>query len=692
MRPASEDRSLLLLLALVSALTAELVRASGPLLDRAFSEGVAIAAVTALVTYAAPALVVAALSAGRRLTGRVVLVAVALLVAARLALQVLGVRIAAVPLAPELGAVRYYGGLSTVALAIGVLVLVAAFAAGVGRPRAAGGAPDDGRPAADGVRPAADDAVPSRVTDEAAPPRAAVDGAPLTHGLLVARGVTFGLLGSAALGLLLGTWDAFWRPGPTGWVPPALLGAGAVWFAWRLRALPSAPSARGLWVLGPFLALGVQVFANPALVASTTGLPPVLAACGLVVAALATGVSLSLLRPLGRPLTGGIAFVAGIWLLFLTVPRPQDPPLAWALVLLITASLLPAVGARSLAGTLTRPARPLSGARLAAAAAVVGLTTALPLLVYQLDFDVPLPFPGGLVPVAAAVLVALPAAVGARRLVPSVTAGGPLLTGSVAGLAGVAVVLGVLAPVHAGSEGPDDELSVMTWNVHYGVSSDPSVRLDTLATVIRESDPEVVALQEVSRGWILGGGADMLTYLARTTGREVAWSPAADRQFGNALLWDPDRVEVTDVQRIELPFGEGPQDRSALAATVRSPAGQVRLVTTHLQHREQNHSTRLEQLEAIFDAEPVDGPYVLLGDLNAEPGWEEITAVTDQGLVSGQDDVGDPAALTSPAVTPRYRVDWVFATPATPFTSFEILDVVASDHRPLLATVRLDAG
>jgi len=235
---------------------------------------------------------------------------------------------------------------------------------------------------------------------------------------------------------------------------------------------------------------------------------------------------------------------------------------------------------------------------------------------------------------------------------------------------------------------PVGELRVLDWNLHYGVSADPSVRLDEMVTTIEESGADVVTLQEVSRGWVLGGGADMATYLARATGMRVVFVPAADRQFGNAILWDPLRGDLADVARHALPYGAGPQERSAVSATVDAAGVPVRVTSVHLQHREESTPTRLDQLAALFAEEPVEGATVLAGDLNAEPGWDEIALVEEHGLESGQDVAGDPDALTSPAVAPAHRIDWVFGSDTVTFRSFAVLDVTASDHRPLLAEIR----
>ncbi|MFF2269426.1 endonuclease/exonuclease/phosphatase family protein [Cellulosimicrobium cellulans] len=677
----------LLLVVSVTAIVVELVRSSGPLLDHAFSAGVVTVALTALATYAAPGVLVVMIAARLELTGRVVLLAVAALVVARLALQGLGAAIAA---GVDLGLVRYGVGLATVALGIGVLVLVAAFASGT--------------PARDGT-----DLDAARAPQGAAEPAPARPDGRLARGSLVALGVALGALLAGALSAVLGTWDAYWRSDAAAWVVTVAVAVAAVACAWVLRGRAAWPGARGLWVLGPFVALAVQVLANPAFAASQAGV-----ALPFAVAALAGAAVLAAwfvpwagrsTRP-GSPWLSPAVLVVGVAVVFLAVPRLDGPGTVggWALLALLV--LLVPAAARTLALALTKAARPLTWLRLAGAASVAGLTTAVPLLGYQLEYDVPLPVPHTLVPVAAALALAVPAvAAGLRtrgastaQTDPAASGTTPAAASQVAALAlgGAVAVLALVGvtQVHvptttsAVADYPVGELRLLDWNLHYGVSADPSVRLDEMVATIEGSGADVVTLQEVSRGWVLGGGADMATYLARETGMRVVFVPAADRQFGNALLWDPLRGDLADVARHALPYGAGPQERSAISATLDAAGVPVRVTSVHLQHREENTPTRLDQLETLLADEPVEGAFVLAGDLNAEPGWEEITYLEEQGLESGQDAAGDPDALTSPSVAPAHRIDWVFGSDAMTFRSFEVLDDTASDHRPLLAELR----
>lgn len=675
----------LLLVVTVTAIVVELVRSSGPLLDHAFSASVVTVALTALATYAAPGVLVVMIAARLELTGRVVLLAVAALVVARLALQGLGAAIAA---GADLGLVRYGVGLATVALGIGVLVLVAAFASGA---------------------PAHDTDVDLASTPDAASEPSARPGGRLARGSLVALGVVLGALLAGALSAALGTWDAYWRSDVAAWVVTVAVAGAAVACAWLLRSRAAWPGARGLWVLGPLVALAVQVLANPAFAASQAGVALPFAVAALAVAAVLAAWFVPWAgrstRP-GSPWLSPAVLVAGVAVVFLAVPRLDGPGTVggWALLALLV--LLVPAAARTLALALTKAARPLTWLRLAGAASVAGLTTAVPLLGYQLEYDVPLPVPHTLVPVAAALALAVPAVVtGLRTRGASAPTGDPAASGTTPAdasrvpalaLGGAVALLALVGvtQVHvptttsAVADYPVGELRLLDWNLHYGVSADPSVRLDEMVATIEDSGADVVALQEVSRGWVLGGGADMATYLARQTGMRVAFVPAADRQFGNALLWDPLRGDLDDVARHALPYGAGPQERSAISATLDAAGVPVRVTSVHLQHREENTPTRLDQLETLLADEPVEGAYVLAGDLNAEPGWDEIIFLEEQGLDSGQDAAGDPDALTSPSVAPAHRIDWVLGSDDVTFRSFEVLDVTASDHRPLLAELR----
>jgi endonuclease/exonuclease/phosphatase family metal-dependent hydrolase len=628
------------LLALVTVLAIDVVRASGPVLDRAFTIGTVTVAVTALVTFLGAGVVAAAalLATGRRgpgtASGATVLAVVVAAGVARLVTQAVH------------DAARFGAGLVTTALVVAALVLTTTLVAG---------------------RP--------------------------TGGRQAALGITLGTGLSAALQLTLGTWDPLWRGGVVGTGVAVVLVGLTVALAVVGRGWTAAGRPRRTWVLGPAAALLLMVLANPAFAASQSGLPLIAAGAATVLAA--AGTVWVLLVP--RVLVPAVRVAAAVLL-----------PVAVAVALLLTGpvALVAVVLAEAAAGVVLaaalsarRPAPP-GVPRTALATAAVGLGLVAVLLVYLLDYDVPLGVDNAWVVVLAAALVG---AGGLRWRTPEEQSAGrdaedaapPLRANALRFLVLPSVVL-LLLGWRASAVGPGTAVAVdreagtmvvLDWNLHYGVAADTAVDLEQIARTIESEAPDVVMLQEVARGWVLGGGTDMATWLGHRLDMHVAFAPAADQQFGNVLL---SRTPLRDVEVVELPYGAGPQQRSALTAVVDGPEGTpVRVTAVHLQHRDENTPTRLDQLATLEAALPDDGPSLLGGDLNAEPGSPEVQALADAGWTSAVDTAGDPDVLTHPSDDPTVRIDWLLGRGGVTFADTHVLDDTSSDHLAVVTVVRL---
>lgn len=632
------------LVAVLVTLAGEGLLTSAVLLDLQLRTGAIPAAVAALVTYVLPGVVAAALVLTTRLgrpgrpLGRTLFAGVATLAVARLALQAS----AALP--------RYVLGLATVAIAVAVLVIAVVVAASTAGQRET----------------------------------AARD---------TASGLVLGLGSLAAFSGLTGTWLAVWRSDLLGWLVALGLVGLATWSAWRLRDEAAPDRPRGLWVLGPFLGIGVFVLASPAFLSSQSQATPALhpndGAVHLLIV-IATGLTiLALQRWRGLPTTAlrlGALLPVLIGLAYVLPEQVSSPiPTLAALMLAVPAT------AFLLVAMLRRPRRARGRFSLAGLAVGVGLGAILPLLLFQIDYDIPLGFPNALVLVAATLLLVAGSHVWRPSFAPEVPARLAQLPGlGVVALPAVVVIVVGISGMWPSTpftttedRTPGTELTVVSWNVHYGVTPEVSVDLEALAQAIEAEDPDVVALQEVSRGWLLGGGTDITAWLSHRLQMGVVFAPAADRQFGNALL---SRYELADVEVTELPYGEGPQRRSAVSATVTLADGTpVRVSSIHLQHRDANTPTRLEQLATVTSQIVPTGPAILAGDLNARPGWPEIDVLTGAGWESAIDTVGDPAALTFPTWDPAVRIDWVFGHELE-ITRAEVMADESSDHFGIVVT------
>lgn len=625
------------LIAATFLLTAESLRASNPLLDRAAAEiGVIGAARLAVVIFLAPALVGGAV----RLAGasRTLLGAVVLLVLLRLVAQ-----------AQDPPTLFVVGA----GAAVGVAALVLA------------------------------------VTRAGS-------------GVVATVGVLAGTVADLAIRVGFGSWDLIFRPGVLPWLLVLLIGGVAAGAAAARGSGPDSAAASGsvpagpAAAVGPYLALYLMAYGSGPIVAAHAGVSLPLATGVLIVAAAA---GIELVRRTRLPGgTGAIPepdrwFAGLLALLALTSAVAAAYWLAGPVVLLavVVAALAAAV---LLARALTpRPGRVTSrpAVTAAVAAGLAGLGYLLPVMVYQVHYDLEFPFDNRYALLAAAVLLGA-AGLGARPGEREADRSGLLARPAAVSVAAALAVLVPLAVAVTGPAVPAPQQSgatvrLMSWNVMYGRHhTDGTVDPAAVAAAVAAVDPDVLLLQEVSRGWPIGGGTDLLEYLSRRLAMPYHWAPAADGQFGNALLT---RLPVSGVHTERFPFVQGPMERSYLSATLHLADGsELRVINAHFQHRKENTPTRLVHTEVLLERWDGAPHTIIAGDFNFWPSWEEPQRFAAAGFRSAQDEVGDPTAFTVPSDDPDNRVDWIFGTPDLLFTDFQILaGVTNADHLPLVVTV-----
>ncbi|QDU38030.1 hypothetical protein Mal4_23500 [Maioricimonas rarisocia] len=252
-------------------------------------------------------------------------------------------------------------------------------------------------------------------------------------------------------------------------------------------------------------------------------------------------------------------------------------------------------------------------------------------------------------------------------------------------LTAVAALLLLLAATGqaAGEPGAKGRLRVLCYNIHHGRGTDGDVDLERTARVIRDADPDLVALQEVDRKTARAGGVDQTARLAELTGLQGRFGCQIDfegGEYGQALL---SRFPMSEVTVYWLPGEPKRQRRIAVAAVVETPRGPLRFVSTHLHHQNADFRQRQAvELNRLFQSDPI--PTILAGDLNALPGTRPLLILSR----SWQSATGKRAdRFTFSAENPSRQIDFVLYRPASRFhvISSEVPEEpAASDHRPLL--------
>ena len=159
-------------------------------------------------------------------------------------------------------------------------------------------------------------------------------------------------------------------------------------------------------------------------------------------------------------------------------------------------------------------------------------------------------------------------------------------------------------------------MKLITWNIQWGRGADGRVDLDRTVAQLRRlaDDADVLCLQEVSAGYpeLPGNqdGGDQFEALAGRLADYAAVSAAAvdvaaagggRRTFGNLLL---SRLPIGPVWRHLLPYPADPgvkgMQRVALEATLETPLGALRVVTTHLEYYSaRQRSAQVERLREL---------------------------------------------------------------------------------------------
>ncbi len=514
-----------------------------------------------------------------------------------------------------------------------------------------------------------------------------------------AIGLLLGLTLDTTLYGVFGTYDIIWQ---TGWLPIFItlllvlvqwIGLGGI-LEGRANAAASASTAGNIsklrsftWLaIGPFLFLELEIFQNIAKLATSTGwiLP---AAYGWTVFAHLAGLGavVFFFSQIRRSIWPW-ASVSGIGLIIvLILPYYQAAVLTATLLLVgqILLSILIAVIIIGVAGDSEKAAKTSilvpNG---------IGMILFLVLVFgYYAVYDISLPYSNTILePVAAGIIVfcALGTSIAPQRKMPVSHRAWAF---SLATL--ILLIFPLLALITwrtpAAGTGEVLPVRIMTYNLHNGFNTDGYLGMEAIAQVIEKSEADIVALQEVSRGWVINGRLDMLTWLSQRLHMPYVFGPATGPLWGNAIM---SRYPVTEYTYHELPPRDQPLLRSFIAATVNVGNGtKLHIIATHLHHIEEDTDIRQLQAETILDFWDNTAHTVLLGDLNADPDDPEMEMLRQGGFSDAAVAAGVTPAYTSTSDNPERRIDYIWITSDLGVSSVLVPTSNASDHLPVIADI-----
>ena len=262
------------------------------------------------------------------------------------------------------------------------------------------------------------------------------------------------------------------------------------------------------------------------------------------------------------------------------------------------------------------------------------------------------------------------------------------VVGAIVALTAAALAVWLALPGASDTDSQDglspDTLRVLAYNIHHGEGMDSLLDLDRVAALIRDVDPDLVALQEIDSVAARTGGVDQAAELGRLTGMTPVFGrfmPYQGGAYGMALL---SRWPIRASMNHRLPDGTEP--RAAVEVVVASPSTgrEIRFVGVHFYRTESERAAQADSLDArLFRGAGADLPTILAGDFNSEPGTRVIEdRAANWTIVDKGDD-----RMTYSSFDPVREIDFVMYRPDAAFTVIDerlIDEPVISDHRPLV--------
>jgi endonuclease/exonuclease/phosphatase family metal-dependent hydrolase len=241
-------------------------------------------------------------------------------------------------------------------------------------------------------------------------------------------------------------------------------------------------------------------------------------------------------------------------------------------------------------------------------------------------------------------------------------------------------------------------IRVITYNIHHGEGTDRKFDLPRIANLLLAEKPDIIALQEVDQKTRRASGVDQPAELARLTGMQAVFGRNIDFEgggYGTAVL---SRLPVRSSESIKLksyypPTAQNAEQRGVQVLEIgENGKTELLFLCTHLDYRPPDDE-RMNSAITINELIKKRGdlPAIIAGDLNAKPDSRPIREFEKEWKIAA----ADAPLVTFPADKPDRWIDYVMYRPAERWTVEEVRvldELVASDHRPVLAVLRLKSG
>ncbi len=220
-----------------------------------------------------------------------------------------------------------------------------------------------------------------------------------------------------------------------------------------------------------------------------------------------------------------------------------------------------------------------------------------------------------------------------------------------------------------------------SYNIQHGAGLDGKIDHARQARILRKAHADVAAIQEVDSVTKRNGGLYSLEEIGRKAKMYSTFAPAIKFQGGKYGIGILSKKQPLSVHRIPLPGREEP--RMLLVAEFKHYV----VACTHLSLTDEDRMASIPLI--VEEAKKWQKPFVIMGDLNDEPGMPFYKEMQKHFLF-----LNPPYDKTFPADKPNICIDHVALFMSTPDAALSFYrtwvgEETFSDHRPLHAKLGL---
>ena len=232
-------------------------------------------------------------------------------------------------------------------------------------------------------------------------------------------------------------------------------------------------------------------------------------------------------------------------------------------------------------------------------------------------------------------------------------------------------------------------MKLLTFNVqHFRNYITRDIDFEIFDRVIKKLDPDVIVLNEVFSGNSIFGDepkiiADRLN-MNYYFGQAISISKG---DYGNAIL---SKYEIINPSTIKIPDPKLKDENVYYESRViiKCEINNIIILGTHLGLAKSERALGIETLlSLVTKLNNNNQKFAILGDFNMTPNDDLLVPLLKVCKDSVNDYCDDVKYYTFPSINPTQKIDYIFLSNNIDINYYKIINVVASDHFPILVSI-----